>query len=164
MKHTRLYTVSLEKDANGKREPKKMTSENYTVNGFDWSPDGKQIVFAHVKSTVANDWTTSDISILDVSSGKISAIAKTSSAESSPIFSPDGKWIAMTISDNPPRWAQHNDIHIYNLADSSLKKLASSNDGQPAIIDWSADGKSIYLPRREERKPGFIRLMLPPIN
>lgn len=158
LKQTRLYTVSIEKDSNGKREPKKLTAENYTVSSFDWSPDSKQIVFSHVKSTVANDWTTADVSILDVSSGKISSIAKTTAAESSPIFSPDGKWIVMTISDNPPRWAQHNDIHIYNLAEGSLKKLASSNDGQPVIISWSADGKSIYFSEAKGTKTGLYSI------
>lgn len=158
LKHTRLYLIPLEKDANGKREPKKMTAENYTVSSFDWSPDGKQMVFSHVKSSVANDWTTSDVSILDVANGKISSIAKTTAAESSPIFSPDGNRIALTISDNPPRWAQHNDIHIYNVADGSLKKLASSFDGQPNIVDWSADGKLIYFTEAKGTQTGFYAL------
>jgi dipeptidyl aminopeptidase/acylaminoacyl peptidase len=158
LKHTRLYLVSLEKDSNGKREPRKMTAENYTVSSFDWSPDGKQIVFSHVKSSVANDWTTSDVSILDVSSGKISAIAKTVAAESSPIFSPDGKFIAMNVSDNPPRWAQHNDIHIYTVADGSLKKLVSSPDSQPVLIDWTADGKSIYFTEAKGTKTGLYSI------
>jgi dipeptidyl aminopeptidase/acylaminoacyl peptidase len=158
IKQTRLYWISLAKDANGKREPKKLTSENYNVTGFNISPDGKQIAFAHVKSPVANDWTTSDVSILDVASGKISEIAKTVAAETSPVFSPDGKSIALIISDTPPRWAQYNDIYVYSLADSSLKKLAASFDGQPVIVGWSADGKTIYFTEAKKTETGFYML------
>ncbi len=158
LKHTRLYQVALSKDANGKREAKKLTNENYTVSSFDISPDGQKIAFTQVKSTVANDWTTADVSMLDLPSGKISSVAKTSSAETSPIFSPDGRTLALAVSDNPPRWAQHNDIHLYSLADSSLKKMASSFDGQPGMIGWSADGKLIYFTEAKGTETGFYQL------
>jgi dipeptidyl aminopeptidase/acylaminoacyl peptidase len=158
IKQTQIYWVSLARDANGKREPKKLTTENYNVSTFNISPDGKQIVFSHVKSPVANDWTTSDVSILDVASGKISAIAKTAAAETSPVFSPDGKSIALIISDIPVRWAQNNDVYIYSIADSSLKKLAASFDGQPVIVGWSADGKSIYFTEAKKTETGFYSL------
>ena len=36
-----------------------------------WSPDGKWIAFSHVKTSGANDWVTSDVSLLEVASGKI---------------------------------------------------------------------------------------------
>src|SRR5215218_6734374 len=41
LKMARLYVISVQKDATGKREPRKLTSESYNVNEFDWSPDGK---------------------------------------------------------------------------------------------------------------------------
>jgi Tol biopolymer transport system component len=67
-KMTRLYVVPVAKDADGKREPRKLTSENRNVTGFSWSPDGTRIVYNHVSTASANDWTSSDISIVDVAS------------------------------------------------------------------------------------------------
>ncbi|MDQ3755264.1 MAG: S9 family peptidase [Acidobacteriota bacterium] len=146
IKMSRLYVVSVEKDANGKREPRKLTTENYTVSGsFDWSPDGKQIVFTHAKTPGANDWTSSDVSVVEVSSGKVSTLAATPAAETSPTFAPDGKSIALLISDTPPRWAQSGTIHILSVAGGTPKSLATSYDGQPNIAGWSADGKRIYF-------------------
>src|SRR3712207_6237196 len=95
VKMSRLYVLPVQKDASGKREPRKLTTENYTVNDFDWSPDGSRIVFSHSKTPVANDWTTSDVSVVDVASGKATVFANTAAAENSPLFSPDGKSIAM---------------------------------------------------------------------
>ena len=146
VKMSRLYLLPLQKDANGKREPRKLTMENYTVSGsFDWSPDGKQIVFAHTKTPGANDWTSSDVSLVEVSSGKVSSLAATPAAETSPTFAPDGKSVALLISDTPPRWAQSGTIHILSVAGGTPKSLAASYDGQPNIAGWSADSKRIYF-------------------
>ena len=146
IKMSRLYVVSVGKDSNGKREPRKLTIDNYSVSGsFDWSPDGKQIVFAHAKTPGANDWTSSDVSVVEVSSGKISILAATPAAESSPTFAPDGKSIVLLISDTPPRWAQSGALHILSVAGGAPKSLAASYDGQPNIAGWSADGKRIYF-------------------
>lgn len=146
VKMSRLYVVALQADAKGKREPRKLTMENYTVSGsFDWSPDGKQIVFAHTKTPGANDWTSSDVSLVEVSSGKVSSLAATPAAESAPTFAPDGKSVALIISDTPPRWAQSGAIHVLSSAGGMPKSLAASYDGQPNIAGWSADGKRIYF-------------------
>ena len=145
IKMSRLYAITVQKDANGKREPRKLTAENYNVDDFDWSADGSRIVFAHTKSPVANDWTTSDISILDVASGKITSLTNTPAAESSPVFSPDGKSIAVLVSDNPPRWAQSGIIQIFSVGGGAPKNVAASYDGQPGIAGWSADSKRIYF-------------------
>src|SRR5215213_706508 len=70
----RLYVLPIQKDANGKREPRKLTTANYHVEDFDWSNDGSRIAFGHVKSPMANDWPTSDVSIIEVASGKITVL------------------------------------------------------------------------------------------
>lgn len=145
IKFSRLYVIPLEKNASGKREPRKLTSDNYNVDEFDWSADGSRIAFGHTKSPVANDWTTSDVSIVEVVSGKVTKLANTPAAESSPVFSPDGKSIAVLVSDNPPRWAQSGNIQIYPAGGGAPKSLALSYDAQPGIAGWSADSKRIYF-------------------
>ena len=55
----------------------------------------------------------------------------------------------MTVSDNPPRWAQSGLIQVYSVAGGQPKALAASFDGQPNIAGWSADGKRTLLQRSE---------------
>ena len=54
VKMSRLYVIPVQKDALGKREPRKLTAENYTVNEFDWSPDGSRIIFSHQTKRVGS--------------------------------------------------------------------------------------------------------------
>ncbi len=157
-KMSRLYVIPVAKDGNGKRDARKLTTENYNVSGFDWSPDGRTIAFAYTKTSSANDWTTSDVSLLDVAGGKVTVLANTPAAENSPRFSPDGKSIALVVSDNPPRWAQENQINIVAANGGTTKSLTTSFDGQPNIADWSADGKTIYFTEAKGVKTGLYSI------
>jgi dipeptidyl aminopeptidase/acylaminoacyl peptidase len=152
-KYARLYVVPVEKPAAGKREPRKLTTADYHVGvttrasdgGFDWSPDSKSIVFAHQKTPKANDWPTSDVSVVDVASGDVKPLAASPASESRPLYSPDGKWIAMTVSDNPPRWAGSRRIQIVTAAGGEPRVLPATFDGQPVLIGWSANGSRLYF-------------------
>src|SRR5215510_2789133 len=145
VKLARLYVLSIQKDANGKREPRKLTTADYQVGEFDWSSDGSRIAFDRVKSPLANDWPTADVSIVEVATGKITDLATTPAAETAPLYSPDGKWIAIQASDNPPRWAGYGAIQILPAGGGQPKTLVASFDASPIVAGWSADGKRIYF-------------------
>ncbi|HEY2964565.1 MAG TPA: S9 family peptidase [Pyrinomonadaceae bacterium] len=145
LKMSRLYVFPIQKDGNGKREPRKLTSANYNVGEFDWSADGSRIAFSHSKTPGANDWTTADVSIVDVASGNVTVLANTPAAEDSPLYSPDGKSIALIVTDNPPRWAQSATIQVFPAGGGQPKTLITSFDASPGIAGWSADSKRIYF-------------------
>ena len=145
LKMSRLYVLPVNKDANGKREPRKLTNGNYNVDSFDWSADGSRIAFGFTQTSVANDWTTSDVSIVEISSAKVTPLVNTAAAESSPVYSPDGNAIAIIVTDNPPRWAQVAVIQVVPANGGQPKTLAASFDSSPGIAGWSADSKRIYF-------------------
>ena len=145
IKMSRLYVIPVAKDANGKRESRKLTSMARSVTSFDWSPDGAKIAFSHVSDPKADYWPTSDVSVLDVASGNITSIAATSNFESGPQYSHDGKWIAISASDGAPRWAQSNRVNIYPAGGGSPKVAPLSFDGQPAVVGWTANDSGIIF-------------------
>jgi dipeptidyl aminopeptidase/acylaminoacyl peptidase len=145
VKFNRLYVVSLEKDANGKRDPKKLSADYNVDPDFDWSRDGKTIAFARTKMPKADYWTSADLLAVNVGTGEIQTLAATPAAESNPLYSPDGKSIAFIVTDDPPRWAGYRRIAIVPAGGGTAKTLTETFDAQPAIVDWSADGGRIYF-------------------
>ena len=112
LKMNLLWLIPIEKDTSGKRLARLLTKSEFSVNNFDWSPDGKMLVFAYVPTPRANDWTLSDISTVDVATGVIVPVARTGAVEDSPLYSPDGRWIAYTVSDDPPTVTRTSDVFI----------------------------------------------------
>ncbi|MGB8194148.1 MAG: DPP IV N-terminal domain-containing protein, partial [Chitinophagaceae bacterium] len=144
-KQNRLVVTWLhEKDSAGKRKQTHLTKENRNLISFDWSPDNKWIVYSHGKTPLANDNLYSDISLVEVNTGKVKSIANTNAGEGSPIFSPDGKWIAYTCSEDPVIWAGRNFVQIIPAEGGTIKKLGATPNDLTTLISWSADGKSLY--------------------
>ena len=69
----------------------------------------------------------------------------TEAAETSPVFSPDGKWIAYAASDAPPTWGFTSRVHVVPVDGGPSRALAESYDRQPNIIGWSADGSKVFI-------------------
>ena len=144
-KMARLYVIPVAKNDAGKREARKLTNEDRHVNSFSWSPDGSKIIFSHVKSPTADVWPSSDIAIVEVTGAKVTPFAVTEAAEGSPSYSPDGKWIAIFVSDLPVRWAQSNRVAIYPVAGGAPKMMPISHDGQPSMIGWTPNSGMVVF-------------------
>ena len=155
VKMNRLYVMNLAPDANGKREPRKLTADYNVDPDFKWSPDGQTIVFSRTKTPKVDYWPTADLLAISVSGGEPRPLATTTAAESNPTYSPDGKSIAFLVSDDPPRWAGYRRIALIPAGGGPVKLLSETFDAQPNVIDWSADGKLIYF---SETRGTFTRL------
>ena len=151
MKMNHIWLIPLSKDDAGKREAKRITRGEFHVFGgfgagaFDWSPCGQFIAFTHTPTPLIDDWTKADISVVQIATGEITPLVNTGASESSPRYSPDGRWIAYNASDNPSTWAFTSRIHIIPAKGGSPMPLAQSYDQQPSMLGWSADGKAIYI-------------------
>jgi dipeptidyl aminopeptidase/acylaminoacyl peptidase len=144
VKQNRLFVLWLEKkDTAGKYVQKKLTKENYNVNAFDWSVDGKSIAYSHGKSPEVNDNVYSDISLIDIESGNIKSIANTGAGETNPQFSPDGKQLVYYCTADPVDWSGPRHAKIYSLADGKNWRLKATPNEDGGIIGWTPDGKNI---------------------
>lgn len=154
-KFGRLWVLAVSPDSAGKRTSRQLTKGSMSVgnvsedggsaDSLDWSPDARTIAFAHTPTSKLNDWTLSDISVVDVSSGSVRPLAATGAAESSPRFSPDGGSIAYVATDDPPRWARKAVIRLAPAAGGAARDLSASHDEQPGLVGWSGKGDRIYF-------------------
>ena len=144
-KQGRLHVLWLnEKDTVGKQKALQVTKDNRHVVSFDWSPDGKSIVYTHSLSPRVNDNVYSDVSLVEIASGKIRPIAATEAGENSAKFSRDGKWIAYVSSEIPLVWGGKSTVRVVPVAGGTARELAKTPNEPSNIIGWSADGRYIY--------------------
>jgi dipeptidyl aminopeptidase/acylaminoacyl peptidase len=141
-KMARLYVIGI-----GTKTPARSLTDGkfHVSNDFAFSPDGKEIVFAHQRTPIADDWPTLDVSIVDVASGQISVVANSGASETQPMFSPDGKSIAMVTTEDPPHWVRTAKVQIISRADKRVRVLPETYDAQPTLLRWTNDGNRIYF-------------------
>lgn len=129
--------------------------------GFDFSPDGKQLVYASNHDKDAASSTNSDLWTVDVE-GKVtekSAVNLTASNDGwdgSPLFSPDGRYVAYR-SQARPRY--ESDLFRLAVYDRQAKKSlyltdASNFDNWVDDMAWVPDSKAlIFLGEVQGRTP-----------
>ncbi|MBF8296058.1 MAG: hypothetical protein HW389_2603 [Bacteroidetes bacterium] len=144
-KYSHLYVIPTAKPAQGARKTLRLTGGNFHIGSFDWSPDGKTIVFAHQVTPQVDVWESSDISTVPSDSGAIRPLVVRKGSDASPRFSPDGKWIAFTWDNGDSKWARAYDLYLLPSGGGEAQKLAETPDRSFGIVDWSHDGKSIYV-------------------
>jgi dipeptidyl aminopeptidase/acylaminoacyl peptidase len=145
-KMARLHVVPAEPDAEGKRNVRKLTTGPLHVGeDFAWSPDSRSIAFTHQPTPAVDDWTRSDVSVVDVAAGAVRTLAATQAAESQPRYSPDGRSIALTVSDSPPSWGGRRRVHVVPAEGGTPRPLALTHDEQPEIVGWLKDGRRVLV-------------------
>ena len=149
----RLYRLDL--DAAAGRVGQPLTQPHLQVGGhrgaglsgaaFEWSPDGSAIAFSHSPSPSGDDWVRADVSVVDVATGRVRPLAATPAAEGGVAWSPDGRWIAVTVSDTPPTYALTFRVVLVSPADGTARPLADSFDRRPAIVGWTRDARAVVI-------------------
>lgn len=145
-KYSHLYTVKLDKDEEGNRSSQRLTKGNFTVNSFDWSPDGSQIVFDHQEDTNINTgFMNIDISMVPADSGSMVSVVDRPGTDRSPKFSPDGKSIAFVSSGGQPEPIGLGDLFVVETSGNKLRQLMETPNRSANLIDWTPDGKNLII-------------------
>lgn len=161
-KQVRLWVIAAEPNS----LPRALTDEQLSLSGafgggwLDWSPDEKRIVFAHMPQQRFDDWRKTDISEVEVESGRTRTVAATAAAEDSPLYSPDGRWIAYRVSDIPPHWGIDFRVWVASTAGKPVHALAETFNREPALIGWTADSSAVIVEETLHTSHALYRLPL----
>ncbi|MFH6768484.1 S9 family peptidase [Gaetbulibacter aquiaggeris] len=145
-KYAHIYTINIEKEKDAKRKVQRLTGGDYHVNSFDWSPDGKTIVFSHkVNPKINTDRIDANISLVASDSSALKLIVSQPGPDTNPKFSPDGQQIAFQSTGGRPEPIGMDDIYVISKDGTGLRKLMQTPDRNASINCWGTDGKSIYF-------------------
>ena len=143
---SRLYVVGVAKGIPPPQPGRLLTPGSFHVTAqFDWSPDGKSIVFARTPTPGADDAGRTDLSVVEVATGAVTTLAETPVAESDPRYSPDGKWIAFSLGGAVPRWTTINRLAVLPAAGGKPRVLPDTFDSRPTLLGWSANGTELLF-------------------
>ncbi len=159
-KYDHLYAIPVAADKAGKRKTKQLTSGEYHVSGFDWSPDNSMIAFSFAANPTINEaGLESDISTVPADSGKVTSLVKRPGVDAGPVYSPDGKWIAFESSGGQAERVGLKDIYKVASTGGAPVELQKTPDRSADIIAWAQDGTHLFV--SENYRTSQVLLALP---
>jgi Tol biopolymer transport system component/DNA-binding winged helix-turn-helix (wHTH) protein len=130
------------KNANGTGDEEQLTTSAYDQSASSWSPDGKFLAFYEFGSR-ANIW------LLDMGNGRrLRCFLCTGKPNSSPAFSPDGRWIAYRSLESGA-----TEVYVRPIDDSATKYQISNGTGTQPL--WSRDGRELFYWRDQATHGGM---------
>ena len=107
------------------RQVHQLTQGNYDEHSIDWSPDGKQLIFASNREPNQDEFFNYDLFTLQLADHSIHRLTATESCEYGPLWSPDGKTIVFrgTRRGLTDRETTMEDTHVWLMnADGSARR------------------------------------------
>jgi dipeptidyl aminopeptidase/acylaminoacyl peptidase len=146
----------------------------FSLGGQDdyaFSPDGKEICYAsnHEKNPAAS--TNNDLWIVPVMSGSQitseqilgqtkNITADNPASDTSPLYSPDGRYIAYRGQQRPGYESDRFRLMLYDRKTGEKKNLTENLDRWVGTFIWTPDSKQIYL-AADNRGEGSVEKILP---
>ncbi|HEY2066444.1 MAG TPA: S9 family peptidase [Gemmatimonadaceae bacterium] len=141
---THVYVISSRGGA-----PRCLTCGAYDEHSIAWAPDSKRIAFVSDRSTDPDNTYANDIFVVDVVTGATTQITRTPSAEFSPHFSPDGRWISYegwlrphNTKDSP---AEDQHLFVIDAHGGIPRQLARRLDRRITESTWAPGGRYLYF-------------------
>jgi dipeptidyl aminopeptidase/acylaminoacyl peptidase len=126
----------------------------FSLGGQDdyaFSPDGQEICYTsnHDKNPAAS--TNNDLWIVPVSGGPAKNItAENPASDSTPLYSPDGKYIAYRAQQRPGYESDRFRLMLYDRKTGEKKNLTENFDQWVGTFTWSPDSNRLFFSSEKE--------------
>jgi len=115
-------------------------------DNYAFSPDGQEICYASNHDKNPADSTNNDLWIAPVSGGPAKNItADNPASDSTPLYSPDGRYIAYRAQQRPGYESDRFRLMLYDRKTGEKKDLTKEFDGWVGTYSWSRNSNRIYF-------------------
>jgi dipeptidyl aminopeptidase/acylaminoacyl peptidase len=133
----------------------KVMSGDYEVRGFDFSADGRVLLYRRAVSRLLDDQSASELWV-HVEGAEDRRLTDNDYQEMGARLSPDGSRALFRANAKNGRYGTFNaNLFVIDLASGSTRELA---DGPAWAIEealWSADGRTVYFTAQEGVRTGL---------
>jgi dipeptidyl aminopeptidase/acylaminoacyl peptidase len=144
------------------KQVRQLTQGIYDEHSIDWSPDGKEILFASNHEPNQDEFFNYDIFALNVADSSIRRLTATEYNEYEPLWSPDGKHIVYrgTKRGLTDRETTMEDTHVWimNSDGSNRLEIGAVIDNRQGAPKWAPDSSAVYFTVQERGSNHLVRL------
>ena len=163
-KRSHVFVVPAEGGTPMDLTPGDADAPPFSLGGPDdyaFSPDGRELCFVRNDDRNEAISTNSDLFVVPVE-GKSGAKKLTSNpaADNSPMYSPDGKFIAFRAQARAGFESDRWQLMLYDRAASTTRSLTQSFDRQVDSFQWTPDSKAVFLIAGDEARQPIFRVDL----
>lgn len=132
--HLHLFDVST-------KATRPLTTGQFVVGNFDWSPDGRHIAYDHRATSDPADSGTANISVLTAADGRSTVVVALEGPDTNPRWAPDGSRLAfVTALGKPFFFYQNSVIATIAIGSTAPQSLTDAFDEDPNLIAWTKAG------------------------
>jgi dipeptidyl aminopeptidase/acylaminoacyl peptidase len=160
-KRRHLLVVAADSGAVHDVTPGDYDSPPFTVGGQDdysFSPDGQQIAFTSNHAPVAAISTNNDVFVVPVSGGEARKISTSPGSDSTPLYSPDGRYIAFRTQQRDGFESDRFRLALYDRKAQTIKVVTEDFDRWVGTIAWAPDSKHIFFNAEDKGEAPFYRV------
>jgi Tol biopolymer transport system component len=128
-------------------------------DNYAFSPDGQEICYTSNHDKVEATSTNNDLWIVPVNGGTAKNItADNPASDSTPLYSPDGKYIAYRAQQRPGYESDRFRLMLYDRKTGEKKNLTEDFDRWVGTFTWVPDSKQIYFTAENKGNSPIFRI------
>jgi dipeptidyl aminopeptidase/acylaminoacyl peptidase len=159
-KRRHIFVMPAEGGAGRDVTPGDVDSPIWTESGSDelaFSPDGRELCFSRY---VGNEALTgnSNLFTIPVTGGTPRRITNNKAGDTTPLYSPDGRYIAYSATLRPGQETDQTRLFLHDRATGETRNLFEAIDRSIGSYVWSPDSKSLYITFEDQGQGPVARL------